>query len=933
MNSVMLEVDSARLSQVSQCAGVVSVSPLYDYELDVNEVVEYVGSYAVQLAGYTGKGVRVAVLDSGIDYTHEALGGSGDPAEFAANDPTVIEAGTFPTAKVRGGYDFVGESWPNTTPEAPDPDPLDKGSGSGHGTHVADIIGGVTGNGQAPDVSLYAVKVCSSVSTSCSGAALMSGMDWAVDPNGDGRIDDHVDIVNMSLGSPYGNAYADDLAMAVNYANAAGTLTVASAGNSGDKPYANGTPGSAPLALSVAQTEVPSAFLQILEILTPASIAGDIGAVFQSWSAPLSSVLTGPLQYGNGAGGNLNGCSAFPAGSLTGKIVLVDRGVCAFSIKIANVAAGGGLAGVIGLVAPGDPFVGGYGGGDAAVPGYMISQADSNKIKSALAAGVTASLDPNNVQSLVKHVVGSSSRGPSGFGNYSKPEIGAPGASVSALNGSGSAYGPFGGTSGAAPVVTGSAALLKQKYPYLNPRELKALLVNTAETDIMNKSMLMGGFIAPISRIGGGEVRVENAANSPAFVWTRTVGDMMSHQPVLSFYFNDVTGTYNSYKNVVIQNMTNQPITYQLTPSFRYADDEATEAVTVNVLPSVITVPAAGWGSGQATFQVQISVDGSKLREWELNSGPAGANGDLLTKMEYDGYIWLDNLDDPNDDGSTSMLHVPWHILPRQAGDVASDAGEITLADGMGAANLTNSGAGMGYIDAFSWIATSDELLQPDPGANAWVTDLKDVGVATYPVPAGYCSANPSFILAFALNTWNRQAHANAPGNFEIDLDTDQDGDVDYFILNWDASGYPNLTDGRNLAFVYKVGGSRTAFFYTNNGMNSGNTVLYLCGEQIGMNAANFHAMDVIVFGLDLYYSGNVTDYIDGLTVTPFGDRFVGVVNDIAPGATETLTVYDTGATGNNTEMGVLLFLDGDRGAVRGGAPAGNEALTIKVNP
>ncbi len=84
----------------------------------------------------------------------------------------------YPTAKVIGGYDFVGSSWPNTA-EIPDPNPMDDQAGgtSGHGTHVSSIIGGVAtpdlGPGVAPGVELYALKVCSSISTSCSGLALM----------------------------------------------------------------------------------------------------------------------------------------------------------------------------------------------------------------------------------------------------------------------------------------------------------------------------------------------------------------------------------------------------------------------------------------------------------------------------------------------------------------------------------------------------------------------------------------------------------------------------------------------------------------------------------------------------------------------------------------------------------------------------------------
>ncbi len=123
-------------------------------------------------------------------------------------------------------------------------------------------------------------------------------------------------------------------------------------------------------------------------------IAGDYLAIFQPWSAPLTTAISAPVQYGDGAGGNLNGCAAFPSGSLAGKIVLVDRGSCGFSIKISNIAVGGGLIGIIGLVAPGDPFEGGYSGGDALIPGFMISQANANKLKSGL-PNTAVTFDPN----------------------------------------------------------------------------------------------------------------------------------------------------------------------------------------------------------------------------------------------------------------------------------------------------------------------------------------------------------------------------------------------------------------------------------------------------------------------------------------------------------------------------------------------------------
>ncbi len=130
----------------------------------------------------------------------------------------------------------------------------------------------------------------------------------------------------MSLGSNYGQAFDDDLSTAAHMAFKVGVLTVASAGNGGDKPYIAGTPSVVSSALSVAQTSVPSAVQMLLEVVSPADIAGQYAAVFQPWSVPLTSLVEAPVQYGDGAGGNLDGCVAFAAGSLSGKIVLVDRG-------------------------------------------------------------------------------------------------------------------------------------------------------------------------------------------------------------------------------------------------------------------------------------------------------------------------------------------------------------------------------------------------------------------------------------------------------------------------------------------------------------------------------------------------------------------------------------------------------------------------------
>ncbi len=153
MNAVFVQIDASKLAQIAADPAVVRVAPIANYELDLTETVPYIGAKAVHDAGVTGKGIKVAVLDSGIDYTHTAFGGAGSAA-YAANNPAIIEPGTFPTAKVKGGYDFIGSAWTGGTgspAEAPDPDPLDDGAlnpanvGVGHGSHVADIIGGKLG--------------------------------------------------------------------------------------------------------------------------------------------------------------------------------------------------------------------------------------------------------------------------------------------------------------------------------------------------------------------------------------------------------------------------------------------------------------------------------------------------------------------------------------------------------------------------------------------------------------------------------------------------------------------------------------------------------------------------------------------------------------------------------------------------------------------
>lgn len=916
LNAVIMEIDASNIAAISRLDGVVSMNRVIDHELDLEETVPYIGASAVQDLGYDGTGIEIAVLDSGVDYTHANLGGSGDVADYDANDPEIIEPGTFPTAKVVGGYDFVGPNWVPGLVTEPDPDPLDAGSQAGHGTHVADIIAGV--DGVAPGASIHAVKVCSSVSSSCSGIALIQGMDYAVDPNGDGDTSDAVDIINMSLGSTYGQWYDDDLSLAVENASALGVLTVASAGNSADKPYVTGSPAAAPSALSVAQTAVPSAVQPLLQVTAPEGIVGDYAGVFQTWSTQPAGIISAEVIYADNDGdaNNLEGCDAFDE-DLTGYIVLVDRGSCSFTSKILNVEAAGGIVGIIGLVAPGDPFAGGFGGeGFPVIPGYMVSQADSDLLKSGM-PGTMMTIDPDFGIPLVMHMVGSSARGPEVSTNTIKPDIGAPGASVSAIAGTGTDTTAFGGTSGAAPMVSGAAALLMQAYPDRSPAQIKSVLMNTGETNIMNIPEFFGGDLAPIMRIGGGEVRVDAALNASGAAYDRD-----RYTGSLSFGAVDVheeSKVMNRW--VTVENYTGSAVTYDISASFRFQNDADNGAVSLSH-PSSITVPAYG----SADFKVKMTIDGSALRDWTIGSGFSGSESAGITLFEYDGYVDLTPT-------SGESLNVAWHVLPRKADAIkarrtvnTSFNPDYGIATGEGL--LINGGVGPARIEAFSLLGVSPDLPEGAQGAQAPVTDLRYFGVTTYPEACG----PDSFLMRFAINTWEDQSTAQVPNAFIVSIDLDGDGISEYDVYNFPL-GF-SLGDGRNVTYVDDfVNGVQSAWWFTEHSFNSGNTILSACSQQFGMTSADyFTPMTADVLAYDLYFTGNVTDVIAGVQFSPLGERYVGSVATIDPYSNGVLSVYDFGPAGTNpSESGLLLITTSEDATGISGAK--REAIPIRIRP
>ena len=278
LNAVALRADASDVPALRALPGVKAVTPLSPVHLQNATSIPFTHLPEVWAAlpeGLTGRGVRIGIIDTGIDYLHPDFGGSGDRADYAANDRLITGDVPYPTAKVVGGYDFVGDAYNPTSDDdnlpIPDLDPMDQ---HGHGTHVAGTAAGfgvtpalqtytggyaadipasslLIGPGTAPEALLFALKVFGIAGET---EVLAPAIEWAVDPNGDGDFSDRLDVINMSLGEEYGRA---DMPNSIAAENAArlGVVVVVAAGNDGDSYGLVVSPGTAPSTISVAACE------------------------------------------------------------------------------------------------------------------------------------------------------------------------------------------------------------------------------------------------------------------------------------------------------------------------------------------------------------------------------------------------------------------------------------------------------------------------------------------------------------------------------------------------------------------------------------------------------------------------------------------------------------------------------------------------------
>ncbi|NQV09388.1 S8 family serine peptidase [Candidatus Woesearchaeota archaeon] len=231
-NGVSLDISKQEAEELEKIEGVKKIHQNKEVRINLHESIRVINADDVwrlddNISGnnITGQGVTIAIIDTGVDYTHPDLGGC-----FGVG------------CKVIGGYDIINDDY----------DPKDD---HGHGTHVAaTAAGNGVLKGVAPDAKIYSYKVLGS-GGSGSMEGVIVGIERAVDPNQDGNFSDHVDIISMSLGHSGGYGDTDPSAIAVDNAVEAGVVSVIAAGNSGPGSETIGCPACARKAITVAASD------------------------------------------------------------------------------------------------------------------------------------------------------------------------------------------------------------------------------------------------------------------------------------------------------------------------------------------------------------------------------------------------------------------------------------------------------------------------------------------------------------------------------------------------------------------------------------------------------------------------------------------------------------------------------------------------------
>jgi uncharacterized protein (TIGR03437 family) len=582
---------------------------------------------AVGGSANAGAGVKIGVIDTGIDQNHPGFRDEGfaPPAGFPKGDTAytnnkVIVARSYISLLAQPDWAFSTPGDRSTTPDPAysTPDDLSPRDRQGHGTAIAMIAAGVQNTGPlgsitgvAPKAFLGNYKVFGSPGVN----EYTSWSAWNVALTD--AVNDGMDIVTLSLGEGDPAIFApldqdptkcggpcDVYSQAVESATLMGTLVVAAAGNGGNIGLRSitknslDTPGVAPSALTVGASANSHLLYQAVRV------NGDSLGILHgllSDGPKLTSPLTAPVKDVTTLGNNGLACSPLPAGSLAGSIALIQRGTCFYSDKVLSAQAAGAVGVLLYQTEGNDDFSPRLYVQNAAIPAAMIGNTDGKALKAYLSSNpdATITIDPAIVAAdnpQLNTVAAFSSRGPS-VGNWGlardfalKPELVAPGTNIytatQKLDPNSDTYNATGyttvnGTSYAVPFAAGVAAMALAKNPNLKqPGRLKSAVVNTATPDLQGD--------VHVTDAGAGKLNAADAVNVAATLEPAAIsfGPFATAQPV----------------KLTITNVSSAPATFSM--AVRPLSSDSNARVTLS--QSSITLVAG------ASKDVTISLTGSR---------------------------------------------------------------------------------------------------------------------------------------------------------------------------------------------------------------------------------------------------------------------------------------------------------------------------------
>ena len=508
-NALLVRLADDQVDRLRAVAGVKRVFPVFEVRMLLDHAIPLhrVPEAWARIGGQdlAGAGVKIAVIDSGLDETHPAF-----------QDPTLAIPEGFPKVGREADRAFTNNKIivARTYDELLGIVDATVRDVEGHGSAVAMTAAGVTNTGPlatitgvAPKAWLGNYKVFTSTGSSTTGVILK-----AIDD----AVSDGMDVINLSLGTtiayrPEYNPTWDSLERAASM----GVIVVAAAGNAGPDPLSVGTPGDLPSVISVGATWNERYFAG------PAVVVGTSRYTAYPGNGPKPvDAIEAPLLDVAGLDESGTACAPLAAESLTGKIALILRGDCYFSEKIANVSAAGALAAVIYSSASSPtPIIMDVQG--ATLPAMMIGYADGVAVKTRISETpdlVTAlrfQLTP--VGTNPNYVASFSSRGPTAAASI-KPDLAAVGTYVYTATQDylatsdmydSSRYIAVHGTSFSSPLVAGAAALLKAARPGLTVADYRSLLINSATPLPVGESSF-----ARATDVGSGVLNVDRAVSA-----------------------------------------------------------------------------------------------------------------------------------------------------------------------------------------------------------------------------------------------------------------------------------------------------------------------------------------------------------------------------------------------------------------------------------